>query len=160
VLFERQIAKMIESGNLEWAASELERKTSGSHKVNIRHENLLAICHAKLGDLGKAEWLLSSALFHHPEDVRTLNNLGNVELLLGRTQTALNLYKKAVVADPFAKEPRYNMCLAYLQLVYFDKALYTYHEYDLIRKYSTIGKFVFFGAIAILISLFVYLALA
>lgn len=156
--FERQIAKMIESGDLERATRELERKTSGTGKVSARHENLLAICYAKLGDLAKAEWLLSSVLFHHPQNVRILNNLGNVELLLGRTQTALDLYQRAVVADPLAKEPRYNMCLAYLQMGYFDKALFVYREYDLICKYWTISKFVLFGSIVVLICLFAYLA--
>lgn len=158
--FERRVAHMIRCNDILGAIDELEKRASESTAITPSHKNYLAVCKAKLGDLETAKHLLSRALSERPGDARILNNLGNVELLLGEADIALRMYRKASLREPFSPEPRYNMCLAYLQLGQFEKALSAFRDYESICHLSSKGKTVFLVAVAVLVILFLYLRLA
>lgn len=158
--FERRVAHMIKCNDIQSAVEELEKRARESPTMSPSHANYLAICKAKLGDLETARDLLRVALSKSPRDPKIPNNLGNVELLLGEPDLALKLYHSACLRGPFSPEPRYNMCLAYLQLGQFEKALSAFRDYETLCHLSSKGKFIFFAAIAMLLVLFLYLRFA
>lgn len=67
-------------------------------------ERLQSVCEygiacAFQGDLSKAESAFVQVLNQSPGDPRALTNLGNLEILNGRTRLALSFYDKAALAD-------------------------------------------------------------
>lgn len=148
--FEAGIARMVRQGNVQEAASELGQRMTASSKASARQKNLLAICRAEMGDFIGARDILNETLSRAPQDLRTLNNLGNVALLESKPIEALELYRKASARNPWAVEPRYNSCMAYLQLGQAEKALWALQEYTLVARITLWGKVFFWGTLSAL----------
>ncbi len=158
--FEAVIARMVRQGNVQDAARELGKRMSAGSRPSARSKNLLAICRAEMGDLRGARAILNKALSRAPQDLRTLNNLGNVTLLEGNPKAALELYKKAAARNLCAVEPRYNSCIAYLELGHAEKAIWALQEYTLLARITLWGKVVFWGTISALAMLSICAKLA
>ncbi len=148
--FEAGIARMVRQGNVQEAARELGKRMTAGSGDSARRKNLLAICRAEMGDFRGARAILSETLSRVPQDLRTLNNLGNVALLESNPIEALELYRKASARNLWAVEPRYNSCMAYLRLGQAEKALWALQEYTLLTRIALWGKVFFWGTLSAL----------
>lgn len=74
------------------------------------------------GHLDTAERAYRRTLELWPNDDRALNNLGNVVAMAGRPDEALQLYERAVAANPASAAPHYNASQLYTQRFEYAKA--------------------------------------
>lgn len=150
--FQKGIARLLRQGDVQGAVRELGKAVPSHPERSLSHQNLLAICKAEMENLEESKALFHRILVQKPGDPRVLNNLGNVALLQGKPQEALRLYRRAAVLNPWAVEPRYNSCLAYLEMGHIEKALLAFQEYALLSKVLIWGKALFWGVLPVLIA--------
>ena len=139
------LIRLISRGEVREAESLLLGRRETGRKTPAWEQNLLAVCKAKMKGLEEAETLLGQEHLKRPKDAKVLNNLGNIALIKGDRPRAINYYRRAAKANPWAPEPRFNLSLAYSELGEFEKALYAHKDYTEIRRVLQLVKgFLFF----------------
>jgi len=92
--------------------------------------------HMQRGDYRRAESLYQNILEERPGSAMILNNLGNIAFYLKEYPRAIALYQQALNAEPGLISARYNMSLAYREMLAFEEGN---REYD-IAKGMDAGK--------------------
>ena len=76
---------------------------------------------AQKGDYRQAESLYQKALAEQPGSPMILNNLGNIAFYLKEYPRAIDLYRKALSAEPTLASAHYNMSLTYREMLSFEE---------------------------------------
>jgi len=79
--------------NIEWFGEPPEQNLAEDYWM-------VSVCHQKKGDFEAERAALEQALAEDPEHFSSLHNLGNIELISGDPDKALQLYNRAIEAFP------------------------------------------------------------
>ncbi len=80
------------------------------------------------GDMDGAIAALEDATQANPDNPVAWNNLGNLNAQRGRSERAMELYRRAIEADPKRLEPHYNLAGALLDAGRTDEAIEEYER--------------------------------
>lgn len=154
--FEGKVSNLICCGKVVQAHEILRSRLKKDRRINPRYINLLGICEAKMGHFKAAKDLFTHALSLCPGDAKFLNNLGNIFLIELDPDAAIDCYLKAIRKNIWAKEPRYNLVLAYQERGDFEKSMTCFDEYITLKKLHSWLKTIFLGVLFLLLLFFIH----
>ena len=103
-------------------AWELIRANQDTYRINPAFWNQVGTCHLRRREYRKALLFYNKSLEFKSNYVPALNNIGVMYWHQGQHAKALVAFNKAVENGKFAKTPRFNQALLYLQFGLSDKA--------------------------------------
>lgn len=112
-------------------ASGVLRRLLADAPNNFQAQLLMSICYYALDQLDLAERSCKRMLAKHPDNIRLLNNLGEISVRKGDLQTGLRYLKKAAKLAPDMPVVQQNLSLA----------LSAAGNFELARKYQNYARF-------------------
>ena len=103
-------------------AIEIMQKGLNHNSKNVYFLNNLGVSYYKLFDYNKANYYFIRGLSIEPNYISILNNLGNLNKDLNKTEEAIKYYKKCISLDYTLDQPFFNIALCYESLGNFKEA--------------------------------------